>query len=1275
MLALLLGSARSGRAANLVVYTERDAAVAAAGTNKLILLLSGTASCSACAAMHSIVNTDKFARPIIDDAFVFWDCAQDLGCTSHRDYTAGENGYTLPLTCLIDPREPTHYLYRSFGGNSPAALPGVLRLAMMLGSAPIATNLVAGQDLAPGNFAVRGHTKWKSMNLSGGVLECQLDGNSFRGSVAANGTNWTCTLSNLQAGAHVFRAYFRDKLYNLGQTAEIAFTVGGGATNLPPTVSVAPATLTKPEGQDVTFTATTGGGQPAGYEWQFKASDASQFTPLVGQTNSVLLRSAVTTASAGAYRIVVWNDHGTNSASATLTVTAPDTQAPLLAITSHADFQIVATNVVRLAGTATDAGQGDNGIAAVTINGLSAINATATGASVANWSRFIGLSLGSNTFTVVAADNAGNSVTNAIRLILEPSADVLPPTVTITVPVRNQRWSNAVFLAQGTAADNVGVASVWYQLNADAWAQAVGTTSWNVQVNLAAGVNTLRACAVDAAGTLSPTNSVTFTYVVSGPLTLQTTGQGAVSPNYSNAVLELGKTYTLMAMANSGFAFGNWTAGVGGPGITNTPSLQFVMASNLVLTANFSDVKQPTLVIKAPTAGQRLSNAVATVSGTATDNLAVTAVWYQLNTNGWAVATGTSNWSAQVDLAAGANSLRACAVDAAGNRSVTNSVAFTHVASAPLILQLTGKGRISPNYSNAVLEIGKPFILTAIAGTGFVFSNWTAGVSGPVVTNKATVRFAMQSNLVLTANFIDTQRPLVAITSPKSGSRLSNSVVTVTGTASDNAAVGQVWVQLNAAVPVLAAGTTRWSNSLAPVPGPNTVQAYSVDTSGKVSLTNRLSFTWVVLDSHFVLLTNGLGTITRNFGGSVVEVGKTYTVTAVPGSGQVFSNWSGTFSQAGSLVPVATSANPLNFLMESNLTLQANFATNPFIALKGTYNGLFAPTHSEAIGATNAGYVKLTLTDMGAYSGSVLLEGATLPLGGSFDLHRMSQTTLARTGKTPLALSLQLGTSKGTRAITGMVAGGAQWQSELLTYRADSAASNTYAGAFTLLVAGCDDYGLCFSDTTNAPWGDSPAWVKVSALGAIQMAGTLADGQFLGQSTAVSEQGDWPLFVSLYGGRGFLMGWLNLDPSMPSDSLRWLMPAALAGSGYPEGISQLRIPFLNPYVAPAPGHSPMNWTNGYVVMSGGDVAGMLTNQVVLANNKLTSLPGGSIRNLTLTVTPSNGLFKGTFVHPATRKVTPINGVLQQGVEGPWPPAGGGWFLGPTTDGTLRFHAQ
>jgi hypothetical protein len=77
-----------------------------------------------------------------------------------------------------------------------------------------------------------------------------------------------------------------------------------------------------------------------------------------------------------------------------------------------------------------------------------------------------------------------------------------------------------------------------------------------------------------------------------------------------------------------------------------------------------------------------MTNAMANVVGTASDNWKVSAVWYQLTNNilavgPWSLATTTNNytnWTTTVTLAAGSNTVKAYAVDLGGNHSSTSSV-------------------------------------------------------------------------------------------------------------------------------------------------------------------------------------------------------------------------------------------------------------------------------------------------------------------------------------------------------------------------------------------------------------------------------------------------------------------------------------------------------------------------------------------------------------------------------------------------------------------------
>ena len=68
-------------------------------------------------------------------------------------------------------------------------------------------------------------------------------------------------------------------------------------------------------------------------------------------------------------------------------------------------------------------------------------------------------------------------------------------------------------------------------------------------VTLTPGSNIFQAYAVDTSGNVSATNSVTFKYVVSAPLTVLINGNGTVTPNDNGALLQIGASYSLMAKA------------------------------------------------------------------------------------------------------------------------------------------------------------------------------------------------------------------------------------------------------------------------------------------------------------------------------------------------------------------------------------------------------------------------------------------------------------------------------------------------------------------------------------------------------------------------------------------------------------------------------------------------------------------------------------------------------------------------------------------------------
>ena len=307
----------------------------------------------------------------------------------------------------------------------------------------------------------------------------------------------------------------------------------------------------------------------------------------------------------------------------------------------------------------------------------------------------------------------------------------------------------------------------------------------------------------------------------------------------------------------SGLTVGNHTVAfnqVGG--WTKPANLTVAISANQPATTNgtyvlIPDGIKPTNHITLPTAGLTVSNASYTVAGTASDNVFLAGVRYQLNGTGWnlaATGNGWTNWTAAVSLISGTNLVQAYSVDAAGNVSATNSVSFVCVLNTPLTVSTNGRGSITPNYNGTFLTIGKSYSLKAKAVSGFVFSNWTGGIFSPqnVLTNGATLKFVMQSNLWLQANFRETAKPTLTVTSPKTGTKETNALVTIVGTAKDSWKVAGVWCQLNGGALTNASSSnsfTNWTAQVTLITGTNTIKTFAQNLGGNFSKTNSLTLT------------------------------------------------------------------------------------------------------------------------------------------------------------------------------------------------------------------------------------------------------------------------------------------------------------------------------------------------------------------------------------------------------------------------------------------------
>jgi hypothetical protein len=372
--------------------------------------------------------------------------------------------------------------------------------------------------------------------------------------------------------------------------------------------------------------------------------------------------------------------------------------------------------------------------------------------------------------------------------------------------------------------------------------------------------------------------------------------------------------------------------------------------------------------------------------------------------------------------------------------------------------------------------------------------------------------------------------------------------------------------------------------------------------------------------------------------------GKTYTITAVPGAGQVFAGWSG----------MTTSSAPrITFLISTNVNLQANFIPSPFLPIQGTYSGLF---HEEtAVRAESAGFFTISVSSRGGYSGSLQLGARHLTLSGQLNLECQATRLISLTPSNTLTLSLRFGTGDQTDKVFGTLTDGT-WISALAGDRAvfnSRTKPAPFAGSYTLVLPGSD------GDPT-LPAGDSYGTVLVSAGGLASFSGTLADGTAVSQSASVSKDGFWPLYVPVYSGQGVLISWLAFTNQPDSDIdglLSWIKPALSNAQHYAAGFTQQCQAIGSAYVRPARACTlDLNLTNANLAFSGGALSASFTNCIVVG--QLGRLINEGTNALTVSFSLLTGTFTGHVTDPATRKSVPFGGVVFQKQN-----AGYGFLLG------------
>ncbi len=1019
----------------------------------------------------------------------------------------------------------------------------------------------------------------------------------------------------------------------------------------PPVITIPPIAQTNASGV-TSYVEVTASGSNLTYQWQKSnidlIDDATDSGRLFGANTSILTIESSTPSDSGLYRVIVANEAGqVTSAAVNLIILQP---------VSILTQPLSRTNGANTVATFTVTASGSSLVYQWKKDGTPLVNSTQiVGATTATLSVKSLTSLNNGDYSVVVSNGLGAvSSSNAHLTVL-----ALPAITGQPANSTNIAGTPASFTV---AASGIGLGYQW---------KKAGIPITNNYYVSGANSATLSFSSVlpgdSAAYTVLITNAVGS--VVSKPATLKVFAPPVVTAHPLSRTNVSGTTasFTVLCSGTTPLAyqwFKNGIALTNGFGVlganAGTLSIPGVSQGSIgnyhVVVTNYAGTATSSAatltVVDAITITSQPQDTTNVAGTTATFSVAVTG-----STPGYQWKKGTTILVDGGDISGATTDtlqINNVKLTNAGIYSVTvSNFAGKQISTGAALTVLSGPIFNSQPQDQLVVYGSNAVFSVNVAGTAPLAFQWKK--NGTALIDNGHIAGATSSSLTVIgavnadeANYsvsvsnsvsqLDSSSaalaivPNVTILKPVAGATIISGLTNVTGTASDHTSVTQVFYSWNGSAFVAASGTTNWVTPLLNFSaGTNTIIVKSVNSIGRESKPVTRNFFYPVIGS-LTLITNGIGSMTPNLAGQTLYVGRNYSISAVAGTGQLFSNWTGTYT---------TNNKIMTFRMLSNVIVQANFVTNLFIPRAGTYNGLFFETN--AVNHESSGSFKLVLTSAGAYSGQFFLLGTSRALKGQFDLS--GKSTFVYTGSPAVTFDLDLDTTNGiTDHLLGTVSN-ANWIAELGAERAIYSATNVTprAGKYLVSLAGN-------SDGSASPGGDGYASVSVNTNGAVTIAGSLSDGIAIAQNTFISKYGQIPLYVPLYATKGSLIGWLtvtNKPTSSVEGDVSWIKKAGTTTITYYAGGFTNDVVAMGSSISLTPGTRGLSLTNGLAIFSGGDLTRSVTNTFTLTVNNAIAIDPGQSDNVLLSIDPNTGIITGSFIDRTTGTKVPVKGVLLQ----------------------------
>ncbi|MBE1443035.1 Ig-like domain-containing protein [Paenibacillus sp. OAS669] len=580
-----------------------------------------------------------------------------------------------------------------------------------MGNISASYNAATGEMILTSAGATATLAQWQSALRSITYTDTAIMPNTATRTISFTAINGTGTTSDMVTRTVTVTAtYQTPKVKTTGGTT--AYTIGTSAVIIDSNVTVSDRDSTTMSSALVSI----GTGFHSGDTLTFVNTNSTTYGNIVGSYNAV--NGVLTLTSSGATATLLQWSHALSAVwFSTAASSMPGIRTISFIVNDGTKTSAAATDEVNVIGPAVPVvthpanGSATNDTTPV-ISGTAepnhtvtiVLDGTAAGTTVASsmgswsWTPAVALAEGPHTVKVKSLDGTGNtspdSNTNTFTVDTTP-----PPAPVILRPANGYITNDATPMIGGTAEPGLTVTIVLDGTAAGSTvATATGTWSWKPASALAEGTHTVKAAAMDIAGNTSPdsnTNTCTVDTTPPAAPVVVTPSNGStmnvITPTISGTA-EAGTTVTIVldgaaagtttAVANGSWSWTPASALAEGPHtvkatVTDTVGNTSPDSNTNTFTIDTAPPLAP--VITVPVNGSTMNSPTLAISGMAEAGAAVTIV-----TDGAAAGTTTAaadgswSWTPASALAEGPHTVKATAMDIAGNTSPeSNTVTFT----------------------------------------------------------------------------------------------------------------------------------------------------------------------------------------------------------------------------------------------------------------------------------------------------------------------------------------------------------------------------------------------------------------------------------------------------------------------------------------------------------------------------------------------------------------------------------------------------------------------